>query len=41
MAHVEEMTEFNKYWDQKMMEYQAQAEKLQEETIGRHQAEME
>lgn len=40
VAHVEEMTEFNKYWDEKMLEYQAEAEKLEEETIVRHQAEM-
>lgn len=30
VAHVEEMTEFNKYWDEKMMEYQAEAEKLED-----------
>ena len=35
------MTEFNKYWDEKMFEYQAEAEKLEEEIIMRHQAEME
>ena len=41
VAHVEEMTEFNKYWDEKMMEYQAEAEKLEEEIITRHHNEME
>ena len=35
------MTEFNKYWDEKMMEYQAEAEKLEDETLERHQTEME
>lgn len=38
MAHVEEITEFNKYWDEKMLEYQSEAEKLEEETVTRHQA---
>ncbi len=41
MAHVEEITQFNKYWDEKMLEYQSEAEKLEEETLVRHQAEME
>lgn len=41
MAHVEEITQFNKYWDEKMIEFQEEAERIQEETIERHQTEME
>lgn len=28
-AHHEEMNEFHKYWDDKFMEYQSEAEKLE------------
>lgn len=41
LAHVEEITEFNKYWDEKMIQYQEEAEKLEDETLMRHQAEMQ
>ena len=27
-AHIEEMGEFNKYWDERMIEYQKEAENL-------------
>jgi hypothetical protein len=40
MAHIEEITEFNNYWDSKMLEYQNEAEKLENETIEKHESEM-
>lgn len=40
LAHLEEMTEFNAYWDNKMLEYQTEAEKLENEAVDRHQAEL-
>lgn len=36
MAHIEEITDFNKYWDTKMLEYQAEAERMEAESIERH-----
>ncbi len=39
VAHVEEITEFNNYWDQKMTEYQQEAEKVEEDLMQKHQAE--
>ena len=35
-AHLEEMGEFNKYWDEKFMEYQAEAERVESEALDRH-----
>lgn len=29
MAHVEEISDFNKYWDNKMMDYQQEAERME------------
>ena len=40
MAHVEEISDFNKYWDGKMMEYQQEAERMESESIERHQKEL-
>lgn len=40
-AHCEEMSQFNKYWDSKFMEYQEEAERLQNETLEKHQREGE
>ena len=40
MAHLEEINDFNKYWDNKMMDYQKQAERMENETLQRHQAEV-
>ena len=39
MAHVQEITEFNNYWDQKMTEYQQEAQRVEEELICRHESE--
>jgi hypothetical protein len=36
VAHVEEITEFNNYWDQKMTEYQQEAEKVEEDLMQKH-----
>ena len=36
MAHLEEITEFNKYWDGKLIEYQGEAERMEGEIIDRH-----
>lgn len=36
-AHYEEMSEFNKYWDAKFIEYQSEAEKIESETLEKHQ----
>lgn len=33
------MSEFNKYWDSKFLEYQEESEKLESETLERHQRE--
>lgn len=33
------MNEFHKYWDDKFMEYQSEAEKLEAETLERHSQE--
>ena len=38
-AHFEEMSEFNKYWDGKFLEYQSEAEKVEGETLEKHQHE--
>lgn len=40
-AHLEEMVEFNKYWDEKFLEYQAEAERVESEAVQRHQQEGE
>ena len=40
MAHVEEISDFNKYWDGKMMEYQQEAERMENESIERHEKEL-
>ena len=37
MAHLEEISDFNKYWDNKMMDYQGEAERMENETIARHE----
>jgi hypothetical protein len=39
VAHIEEITEFNLYWDTKFMEYQQEAEKLEGETLSKHEHE--
>ena len=31
------MNEFSMYWDEKISEYQNEAEKLEEETLSRHE----
>jgi hypothetical protein len=33
------MSEFNKYWDGKFLEYQSEAEKVEGETLEKHQHE--
>lgn len=38
-AHLEEMTEFNNFWDGKFMQYQAEAEGIQNNMFEKHQAE--
>lgn len=40
MAHLEEISDFNKYWDGKMMEYQQEAEHMEGEAIERHEKEL-
>jgi len=35
------MDAFNKFWDDKMLEYQQEAEKLEDEALDRHQSEIE
>jgi hypothetical protein len=40
MAHLEEISDFNKYWDSKMMDYQQEAERMESDTIQRHDGEM-
>jgi hypothetical protein len=35
------MGEFNRYWDSKFMEYQAEAEKIEAGTLEKHQQEGE
>ena len=37
MAHVEEINDFNKYWDNKMLDYQKEAERMETDTIKRHE----
>ena len=39
MAHIEEISSFNKFWDEKLMEYQNEAERMENETAERHQEE--
>lgn len=33
MAHLEEISDFNKYWDSKMIDYQKEAERMESESI--------
>lgn len=40
MAHLEEITQFNKYWDEKMHQYQTEAERMEGESIDRHEKEL-
>lgn len=37
MAHLEEISDFNKYWDSKMIDYQKEAERMESESIERHE----
>ncbi|EGR28522.1 hypothetical protein IMG5_173780 [Ichthyophthirius multifiliis] len=39
-AHLNEYNEFNEFWDRKMLEFNQEAEKVEKETIERHQEEM-
>jgi len=39
--HIEEFREFNDYWDKKMADFNEQAQGVEEQTILRHQEEME
>lgn len=38
-AHQEEMEEFNQYWDGKFLEYQQEAERVEGETLDKHENE--
>lgn len=40
MAHLEEIRQFNTYWDNKMMEYQNEAERMETDSIEKHQQEL-
>lgn len=40
MAHLEEISDFNKYWDGKMIEYQQEAERMESDSIERHEKEL-
>lgn len=40
MAHLQEISQFNKYWDDKMHEYQLEAERMEGESIDRHEKEL-
>ena len=39
--HIEEFREFNDFWDRKMADFNEQAQGIEEQTILRHQEEME
>lgn len=38
-AHQEEMADFDSYWDGKFIEYQTEAEKIENDTLERHSRE--
>lgn len=40
-AHQEEMQQFQTYWEGKLAQYQTEADRIEEETLTRHQNEAE
>ncbi|EGR29465.1 oxygen-independent coproporphyrinogen iii family protein, putative [Ichthyophthirius multifiliis] len=40
-AHLNEYNEFNEFWDKKMQEFNEEAERVEKETLQRHQEELE
>ncbi|CAD8176803.1 unnamed protein product [Paramecium octaurelia] len=39
-AHLEEFNQFNQFWDQKMVEFDNEAQKVKEQTLQRHEEEL-
>lgn len=40
-AHVNEFNKFNEFWDKRMLEFNEQAQLIEEQMIQRHQEELE
>lgn len=40
-AHVNEFNQFNEFWDKRMLEFNEQAQLIEEQMIQRHQEELE